>query len=76
MKKIVKGVEETEAIRIYVQKDSGRSSGVMWVIKPPQSMKAKFDRDYLKGCWASNEQELIEVIKKITKWKLQEDKVM
>lgn len=68
--KRLKGVEETEAIRIYVTPDSRGEDGAMWRIKSPLSTKARFERKYPEGCWAQNRKDLIEAIAEITQWKL------
>lgn len=70
MKKKIKGVEETEAIRAYITKDKSRTSGVMYKIEPPRSVRFKFDKRYSKGCWVSNEKELWAVYEEIKDWKL------
>ncbi len=70
MKKKIKRVGETEAIRAYMMKDKSRPSGVMYKIDPPRSVKFKFDKRYPKGCLVSNEKELWTVCEKIKDWKL------
>ena len=67
LKRKIKGVEETEAIRVYVQKDENRDSGVMWRVIPPRSIRL-----YPRGAWCSNEEELMEVINRITQRKLKD----
>ena len=74
MQKKIKGVEETEAIRVYVNKDDRFTSGVMWRVHPPVSVKSEFDKEYPKGFWCAKEKELIEVISQITRWKLKSPK--
>ena len=70
MKKKIKGVEETEAIRIYVNKDDRFKSGVMWRLIPPISVKSRFKKRYPKGFWCAKGEELIDGINQITHWKL------
>ena len=71
--KRVKGVEETEAIRVYVTRDPSPrcEDGAMWSIESPISVKARFEKKYPDGCWAKNRKELAEAIAEITQWKLE-----
>ena len=70
MKRKIKGVEETEAIRIYVNRDDRLKNGVMWRVIPPISVKSKFEKRYPQGFWCAKEKELIDEINRITHWKL------
>lgn len=64
----MKKVEETEAIRVYVQKDN--TYGCMWRLEPPYSCRKEFEDAYPSGCWAKTEKELCSAVKKITDFKL------
>ena len=69
-----KGVGETEAIRIYVTPDARCEDGSMWRVEPPFSVRSKFDAEYppSKGCWCMDRKDFLEVVVKITQWKLEE----
>jgi len=67
----VKPVKETEAIKIYVQKDENVKSGVMWKIEPPFSCRGECKKEYsMETTWAKNAEELTDVVNKMTGWKL------
>lgn len=67
----MKAVGKTEVIRVNPMRDKNRKSGVMWAIHPPFSLRKRFKKEYGKDLtWASNDEELTEVINTITKWKL------
>ena len=61
-----------EAIRIWVMKDENVKSGVMWVVKPPLSLKEKFEEEHPRGFWCSKDKELMDVLGQLTRWKLSE----